>query len=64
MDPDPTPDLTSFFIEFKDAKKIFLFHIFFLELAHRHIIFSLKNLIFFSTFVVKSYFADIISTHF
>jgi hypothetical protein len=45
--PDPTPDLTPFFfIEFKDAKKIFLFHIFFLELAHRHIIFSLKIFIF------------------
>jgi hypothetical protein len=29
MDPDPTPDPTSFFRDFKDAKKCF-FHIFFL----------------------------------
>jgi autotransporter family porin len=32
--PDPTPDLTPdptpFFIDFKDAKKIFILHIFFL----------------------------------
>ncbi len=28
-DPDPTPDLTPFFRDFKDAKKLF-FHIFFL----------------------------------
>jgi hypothetical protein len=33
MDPDPTPDPTPFFIDFKDAKKIYLafsFHILFL----------------------------------
>jgi hypothetical protein len=25
MDPDPTPDPTPFFIDFKNAKKIFVF---------------------------------------
>jgi hypothetical protein len=29
-DPDPTPDLTPFFSDFKDAKKLKIFHIFFL----------------------------------
>jgi hypothetical protein len=38
------PDTTPFFIDFKNAKKNF--HILFLQLAHRHIIFSQKNLIF------------------
>jgi hypothetical protein len=28
QDPDPTPDPTPFLIDFKDAKKIFFFHIF------------------------------------
>jgi hypothetical protein len=27
-DPDPTPDPTSFFSDFKDAKKLNFFHIF------------------------------------
>jgi hypothetical protein len=45
MDPDPTPDPTPFFSDFKDGKKKFL-HIFFLKLISRHIIFSLKNVIF------------------
>ncbi len=43
MDPDPTSDPTCFFDDFKDAKRIF-FHILFLQLAHRNIIFLLKNL--------------------
>jgi hypothetical protein len=30
MDPDPTPDPTPFFIDFKDAKKKDIFFIFFL----------------------------------
>jgi hypothetical protein len=44
-DPDPNPDLTPFFSDFKDAKQFF-FHLFFLKLTRRHIIFSLKNFIF------------------
>ncbi len=44
-DPDPTPDPTPFFFNFKDAKKKKNSY-FFILLAHRHIIFSLKNLIF------------------
>jgi hypothetical protein len=27
-DPDPTPDLTSYFSDFKDAKQLLFFHIF------------------------------------
>jgi hypothetical protein len=38
MDPDPTPDPTSFFRDFKDAKKVR-----FKKIFYRHIIFSLKN---------------------
>ncbi len=36
MDPDPTTDPTPFFSDFKDAKKNYFFHIFFLTypLAH------------------------------
>ncbi len=30
MDPDPTPDPTPFFSDFKDAKKKYFFHIFLL----------------------------------
>jgi hypothetical protein len=59
-DPDPTPDPTSVFIEFKDAIKIIFLH-FFLLLANKNIIFSLKNLIFCSNFVLKFYFVGIIS---
>ncbi len=51
-DPDPTP----FFRDFKDAKQIN-----FSYFNHRHIIFKLKNLMFFSNFVLKYYFASIIS---
>ncbi len=39
MDPDPTPDPTPFF---RMQKNEFFPHIFFLELTHRRIIFSLK----------------------
>jgi hypothetical protein len=38
-DPDPTPDLTPFFIDFKDGKKYYFKYLLF---AH----FSQKNLIF------------------
>jgi hypothetical protein len=57
-DPDPTPDPTPIFLDFKDAE---IFHTFFLNLAHRHIIFSLKNLTFCQNFALKFYFACIIS---
>jgi hypothetical protein len=56
MDPDPTPDQTPFFLDFKDAKKNSYF---FLLLAHRHIIFSLKNLVLGQNFELKFYFAGI-----
>ncbi len=39
-----------------------MFSYFFLQLTPRHIIFRLKNLIFFKNFVLKFYFARIIST--
>jgi hypothetical protein len=38
------PDLTPFFIDFKDAKKN---QIFFLKLTHWHIVFGLKIFIFY-----------------
>ncbi len=45
-------------------KKIFFFYIyFFLQLTRMHIIFSLKNVILCSNFVLKFYFASIISVH-
>jgi hypothetical protein len=53
--PDPTLDQTPFF---QDAKKI---HLFFFKLTRRHIIFGLKNLFFCENFVLKFYFASIIS---
>jgi hypothetical protein len=58
MDPDPT----SFFIDLKDAN---FFSYYVLEIAYRHIIFSLK-IIFFAKIEVKLYLAGIIavrSTH-
>jgi hypothetical protein len=54
QDLDPTPDPTPFVMDFKDAKK--KFHIFFLKLAHRHIIFSLKNKNVLLKFCVKRIF--------
>ncbi len=56
-DPDLAPDLTPFFSDFKDAKKIFFCHIFFLvTYLHAHI-FSLKNLIFLLKICVKILFS-------
>ncbi len=52
-DPVPAPDPTPFFGDFKDAKQFNCFHIFFLWLTRRHIIFSLKNLIFACKFCIK-----------
>jgi hypothetical protein len=57
---DPDPDSPPFFIGFKNAKK-YLFSYFFFYLAHKHIIFSFKNLIFCKNCVLKFYFAGIIS---
>ncbi len=54
--PDPylwLMDPTTFFHDFKDKINIKKFHIFFLYLTHRYIIFSLKNLIFCKHFVLK-----------
>jgi hypothetical protein len=63
MDPDPTPDPTPFFTDFKDAK--FFFPYFFCNLpAGTLSLFSLKNLIFAEIFVLKFYFASIISVPF
>jgi hypothetical protein len=60
-DPDPTPDPTPFFSHFsQDEKKVF-FHIFFILVTSRNIIFSLRNLIFCENFVLKFYFSSIIS---
>jgi hypothetical protein len=57
MDPDPTPDPTPFFIDFKDAKNIFFLHIFFLiTCPQAHHIQSKKI-----NFVLKFYFLGIIS---
>jgi hypothetical protein len=53
---DPTPDPTSFFSDFKDAKKIIFFHIFFLTTYLWHIIFSLKKFNFLHKFSVKILF--------
>jgi hypothetical protein len=52
-DPNPTKDSNSFFIVFKDAKKIFAY--LFLK-TYPHIVFSLKNVIFFQKFCVKDLF--------
>jgi hypothetical protein len=57
MDLDPDPDPTPFFVDFKDAEKNNFLRYF--CLAHRHIIFSLKNLFFSKNFVLKSYLARI-----
>ncbi len=55
MCPDPTP----FFIDSKDAKKIF-FLIFFSYKLSTQIIFSQKNLLFYKNFVLKFYSPGII----
>jgi hypothetical protein len=60
MDPasdlDPTPDPIPSFRDFNDAKKNFL-HIFFLQLTHRHIIFSILKMYFFAKISVKILFS-------
>ncbi len=58
-DPDPTPDPTPFFVHFKDAKKIF--PIFFLLTCPQAHHLQSKNLIFCWNFVLKLYFAGILS---
>ncbi len=65
--PDPTPDLTTFFIDFKDAKKTIFFLLFFFLITcpqSHHL--QTKKLNFFLKFLLKFYFAGIIpvrSTH-
>jgi hypothetical protein len=54
--PDPTSDPTALFSDITDAKKIFIFYIFFFKLTCRHIIFSLENIIFLPKFCVKILF--------
>jgi hypothetical protein len=59
---DPTPDPTPFFSDFKDAKKnIFFLHIFPYNLPTGTLVSVLKILFFANIFVLKSYFASIIS---
>jgi hypothetical protein len=54
QDPDPTSDSTPFFYDFKDAKKLFV--LFLITYPH-----GLNNVIFCQNFVLKFYFASIIS---
>ena len=56
MNPDPTPDPTTFFSDFKDEKK-FSLH-FFLLTYPQYIIFSLKNSNFLLKFCVKILFCQ------
>jgi hypothetical protein len=58
-DPDPTPDLTPFFIDFKDAKKISSYF-FLITCPQAHHLQS-KKLFFFAKIVLKFYFAGTIS---
>jgi hypothetical protein len=62
MDPDPTPDPTHFFSDFKDAKNI-IFRIFFFFLNRRHIIFGFENLGRFCVKILfcKHYFSPLIT---
>ncbi len=61
MDPDPTPDPTPFFSDFKDAKKEKKIPYFFLmTYPQAHYLLS-KKFNFCQNFVSKSYFASIIS---
>jgi hypothetical protein len=55
LDPDPTPNLTPFFSDFKDAKNKFSLH-FFLLLTRRHTILSPKKLNCLLKFCVKILF--------
>ncbi len=57
-DPDPTQDPTPFFSDFKDAKKIFIF---FLSYLQAHYLPSQRFNFLLKYFVLKSYFASIIS---
>jgi hypothetical protein len=61
MDPDPAPDPSPFFSDFKDAKKIF-FVIFFSNNLPAGILSSVLKIKFYAKiFVLKFYFASIIS---
>ncbi len=60
-DSDPTPDPTPFFSDYKDAKKIFLFIFFSYNLPAGTLSSVLKIYFFAKTFVLKFYFASIVS---
>jgi hypothetical protein len=60
MDPDPTPDPTPFFIDFKDAKKIFCLIFFLITCPQAHHLQSKKFNFWLKNFF-KFYFAGIIS---
>jgi hypothetical protein len=57
MNPDPTPDPTPFFGDFKDAKNSF--HIFSYNLKAHYL--QSEKFIFWLKFCVKFYFASVIS---
>jgi hypothetical protein len=57
MDPDPTP----FFSDFQMQKKKLFFPIFFSYINYPQALFSELKIIFCQNFVLKSYFASIIS---
>jgi hypothetical protein len=62
MDPDPTSDTTPFFSDFKDAKEIIFFFIFFsYNLPTGTLSSFLKITIFCYNFVLKFYLARMIS---
>jgi hypothetical protein len=60
MDPDPIPDPTHFFIDFKDVKKILFSYFFLITCPDANHLWS-KNSIFAKILVLKFYFAGIIS---
>jgi hypothetical protein len=60
MDPDPTPDPTNFFIDFKDAKKKKFSYFFLITCPQAHRL-QTKKFYFLLNFVLKFYFAGIIS---
>ncbi len=63
-DPDPNPDLTPFFRDFKDAKKKFPLFFLITYRIRRLSVLSLKILFFAKNFVSKFYIASIISVQF
>jgi hypothetical protein len=60
MDPDPTPDPTSFFTDFKNAKKYLFSYFFLLTCLQAHHLQS-KKFNFLLNFLLQFCFAGIIS---